>query len=452
MIRIGEEPAMHNQKSRRKILIGMIEVAGQYRNLSCGLTAIGVEHDFITYSNSAFEYGGETKSPPILEASKKLRMRLDHTSPKHIRIFYKFLIGVMQSIWAIGAIFRYNIFIFGFGSSLLPYNLDLPILRFLKKRVISNIGHGSEARPPYLNGKWTTNRPIDQRFLKYLIRSSQKISRKVNFIQKYSNITVGAPFSSSLFTNGLMINRLALGRPVSPAAAPESSRELLIDYNAEAPKECRPTRIIHCPSDRATKGTEEIIAAVNRLRNKGHSIDFRILEGVPNADVLAEISMCDFVIDQLYSDLPMPAISTEAAMYGKPSIVGGYDLDALRDSVPDDMWPPVYISKPNNIESSIEDLIVNKKKREDIGKKLFEFVNSNWSAEFYAKRYMRLVDGDIPQDWWFDPKAVDYFHGCGQSMETTRNIISSLVSFGGINCLQLRRNEVLERNTWLDLS
>jgi hypothetical protein len=45
----------------KKILVGMVEIAGQYRNLSCGIAAIGVSHDYITYSDNSFGYGGVTK-------------------------------------------------------------------------------------------------------------------------------------------------------------------------------------------------------------------------------------------------------------------------------------------------------------------------------------------------------------------------------------------------------
>lgn len=36
-------------------------------------------------------------------------------------------------------------------------------------------------------------------------------------------------------------------------------------------------------------------------------------------------------------------------------------------------------------------------------------------------------------------------------MEATQDIVSSLVKFGGIDCLHLRRSEIIYKNPWLGI-
>ena len=49
---------------------------------------------------------------------------------------------------------------------------------------------------------------------------------------------------------------------------------------------------------------------------KDGKIKFIEITGRPNQEVLELISTCDFVIDQLYSDMAMVGFATEAAFFG----------------------------------------------------------------------------------------------------------------------------------------
>ena len=102
-------------------------------------------------------------------------------------LFIFILSRLGKNLWAINAIFKYDIFIFGFGQSLLRSNLDLPILKLFGKKIISNLCHGSEARPPYIDGA------IHSRYGKKLslreIAKLAKINRRlVKWHEKFSRI------------------------------------------------------------------------------------------------------------------------------------------------------------------------------------------------------------------------------------------------------------------------
>ena len=56
--------------------------------------------------------------------------------------------------------------------------------------------------------------------------------------------------------------------------------------------------------------------------------------GQPNSVVLEQLARCDFIIDQLYADFPMPGFATEAAWFGKPAVTAGYALDLWKRTLP----------------------------------------------------------------------------------------------------------------------
>ena len=61
-----------------------------------------------------------------------------------------------------------------------------------------------------------------------------------------------------------------------------------------------------------------------------------------------------------------------------------------------------------------------------------------------AKRYKRIIDDLIPDEWWFEPKDVIYLEGCGQPMEITKLNIRDIINKKGINSLKLSQKSELE--------
>jgi glycosyltransferase involved in cell wall biosynthesis len=357
----------------------------------------------------------------------------------------KKLLGLPRNLFFImyapTAMWRYDVFIFSFGESLLPCNLDMPILHWLGKTVISNIAHGSDARPPYLNGVFQSfsGMPCE---LSRMAKLTKRKKKKVMFVERFSRLVIGAPFSSSHFCRSNFINWFWLGVPMHSAQLADSGESIRV---AQPEDLNRAIRILHSPSKPSAKGSPAIIAAVDRLIEKGHVIEFVLLQGRPYKDVLAEIRRCDFVVDQLYSDTPMAGFATEAAWFGKPAVVGGYDFDSLKRLFSESMWPPSMTCHPNEIEQAIEDLIVNREKRLQLGAEAQRFVRSNWSAAAVAHRYLRLINDDIPEAWWLDPSTVTYLEGMGQPVERTQKIIRQMVAGFGIESLQLSHRPDLER-------
>lgn len=429
------------KNSGMRVLVGPLEIAGYYSNLTLGMKALGVDVDFITYHSHPFGYGGETRQPVLLRVAKWFnRLRGVPRRVFPLKVIYALPGEIFSAMWAINAIFRYDVYIFGFGRSLLPLGLDLPLLRILGKKVITNLAHGSETRPVYINGALQTKEGV-RASPKLLFSRGRKMAQMVDRHFRYASVVIGAPFSSSQNARGRFINLFALGIPFK---ANEVENATATDCNARD-EESEVIRILHAPSHPAGKGSHVIISAIEGLRKKGYLIQFLLIHGQPFSEVLAEIKKCDFVVDQIYSDTPMAGFATEAAWFGKPAVVGGYGLERLIDFVPDGMWPPSKTCHPDKIESAIEELIMDKRQLKQLGIAAQAFVREKWNAVEVAKRFLRLIEGDIPEEWWINPENIIYVDGWGQSQETTRQVIRKMVSEYGVTSLQLSHRPDLER-------
>jgi hypothetical protein len=400
---------------------------------------LGHDCDFLTYSSHRFQYGGETPTPMVLGAALRLlRMRAKYRGRRSLRALFLLPVVTMWLAWLVYACVRYDVFLFPYGQSLLPYNIDLPLLRLLRKRVISNLGHGSEARPPYLSGKGPHRRgsPED---VQEEIRLSKQIKRQVGFHERWSSLVIGAPLSTSYFAQRPFVNWFALGIPI------DLSEGCLKHQTDSKFASICVTRILHAPSDRQAKGSDVIGDAIARLRSKGYHIDFVEVVGQPFHAVVEQIRRCDFAIDELYSDVPMASFATECAWHGKPVVVGGYGFDVLHALVPPDMWPPSLTCSPTEIESAIESLIIDHDRRHQLGVAAQRFVQANWHAVVVARRFLQLFDGTVPNDWWCDPGQISYLEGWGQSQCVTRAAVRRIILEGGLSALQVSHRPSLEQ-------
>jgi hypothetical protein len=427
-----------------RIYIGPREISGYYANLAYGFKKIGIKCDFITFEAHNFQYGGETSTPLLILFSRYLisYCRKNHL-PRFSRKFLTLLVILSRFLWSSWAILHYDVFIFGFGESLIAKNFDLPILKFLRKKVIMNFAHGSEARPPYMDGALKLengNSPP----LEYIAHRAQALKQKLFYCSNYTPLIIGSPLSTSPLSLVNFINWFSLGVPVKPIES--SCRPQKFGNKIQSIQDKMPVRILHCPSHPYAKGSKQIYNAINSLKSKGHEIDFVTIQNSPHSEIIKEIQKCDFVVDQLYSDTPMATFANEAASYGKPAIVGGYGLEYLKSFVSESMWPPSKTCHPDNIEQAIEDLINDPHERNIIGMKAKEFVEKKYNPANVALNYLHVIKDDIPKGWWVNPDEIFYLEGCGQKSSHTKNLIRSIVDEFGLKSLQLSHRPLLERS------
>ena len=141
----------------------------------------------------------------------------------------------------------------------------------------------------------------------------------------------------------------------------------------------------------------------------------------------------------------MPGFAAEASSYGKPVVICGYYLNHIKKVLPDTLIPPTHYFHPDKIEQSIEKLIVDKNYRLSLGKKAEEFVKSQWSIRSVAKKYLTLIKGDIPEDWFYDPAEIKYLHGGCLSEYKAVKTVKMMIDSGGKKSLFLSDKPDLEQ-------
>lgn len=325
---------------------------------------------------------------------------------------------------------HFDVFILGYNSTFLWY-LDLPLFRFFRKRVIY-IFFGSEGRPPYIDGALCKTADIQNP--KRCIQITRMQKRKIQWIEHFADVIIHHPAAAHLqerrFIKGLNIG-IPFTLPMVVKSVPDLQKTNV--------------RILHSPSNLDAKGTEAIRQAIQSLRTKGYSIEYVEITGKPHEVVLDELQMSDIVVDQLYSDTPMAMFATEAAWYGKPSVVGGYYANNIRDDYAADVIPPSLYCHPADIVNSLELVVADSDYRAELGRRAQDFVKKQWNPVQVAERYLRLIGGDIPNEWYADPHMITYLLGAGMPEEQISDLVHAVIDTGGLKALCLSDKPNLER-------
>jgi glycosyltransferase involved in cell wall biosynthesis len=431
-----------------RVLIGAIEIAGVGQGLTQGLRALGVDADLVLESEHPFAYGGAEVNAIVVRAwrfagtwYRRLPMgRWWLRIP--VAALHQFL-GWVVLAWALS---RYSHFVFLAGKSLTRTTVDLMLMRALRKRVVV-IYLGTDARPPYINGSWPSGSvaavALLTRRLKSiasLARQTRRVKSRVARTERLASVCVNAP-GTSHFHERPVVNWFALGCPrsLAPAAQPGA---LPLPVGGTA---VRRVTLVHAPSVPLVKGTVLIRAAVERLQQRGHPVDLVLMQGMRNDEVLEAIGRCDLVVDQMYSDTPMAGLALEAALLGKPALVAGYFAPQAAKTMAGLPMPPTRFVHPDDFESALEELVGDASAREALGAAARRFVDTHWQCEQVARRMIRILQGDIPESWMFDPRAVRYLEGCGLHEDAARERVRRLIEHAGPAALCLADKPELQQ-------
>jgi hypothetical protein len=294
-------------------------------------------------------------------------------------------------LWALP---RYDVFVFGFRNSFLV-GYDLPLLKLMGKRVIC-VFHGSDSRPSYIDGALPEGLSGSE-----LVRINRRRLRVLRRVERWADHVVCNPLSAQLHSRPVVVFQ-RLGVPISPSPAARDAAEDGRDGGV---------RVMHAPSHLKGKGTALIREMVRDVRRSGRAVEYVELVGRPNAEVQEALRSADVVVDQLYSDTNLAGLGAEAAWWGAPTIVGGYGHDVLAGVCGTSVTPPAVYCRPEEVGGALIDLIDEPYRRRAIGAAARDFARREWSREAVAARFVRLMCGDAPGEWMFDPTALEYVHG-----------------------------------------
>lgn len=414
--------------SRKLVFLGLCDICGYYSQMERGLLELGVPCTLVNAFPS-IPYFRSTRPAwigRVVESIARARIAAARGSLR------RRLLTVAQGFWMAGllfwSLFTCRAYVFAGGTSFFP-PYDLWVLKRLGKRVIV-VNHGSLSRPPYLDGGVPCGTP---REVAQCIKAARDTKRRVLAIDRCADVVISHVMSPH-FHERRFVRWLNVGIPCDLSRFELSPRK--------AGGGCV---IVHAPTNPGPKGTAYIEAAIESLRRKGHEITFVKLTNRTNAEVLDAIRQCDFVVDELFSDMTMASFATEAAAFGKPAVVGlcGYELlEKWTDSA---LLPPAVICRHDTVEAAIETLILDETLRRSLGERARRFLEEQWNCTLVAERLRTLVDGPIPESWYADPSTMVYLHGWGLTEGQARARVAAVLEAGGVSALQLHDKPVVEK-------
>lgn len=420
---MGAEPSMS------RVFVGPVEIAGYYSALAEALREAGLDAVAVDLNAHAYAYLKHSEPALPVRVATFTSWLVRRATPGRARRPARLLDLAARTWLLVWAVRRFDVFIFGFGETFLD-GRDLPFLRRAGKRLIFAF-NGTDARPSYVDGAEMS--PETGRTLDSAITLARRKKNHLRWIERHADAIVSQPAFSHFFERPV-VDFFRIGVPVTRRGR---AQPVLGGHHT--------VRILHSPSDPVVKGSATIRLTVDALVAAGHPLELIELRDVPNETVRAEIARADFVIDQLYSDAPMVGFATEAAIAGCPAIVGGYAWPQLEAIYPGDAMPPVEPCHPDRLAESILRLATDVPYRLALGERARTFATTQWAPSAIAARYIRVIRGDIPAEWLFDPRRLRYVRGVGMTEDRAREIVARVLAKGGRAALQLADKPEVEQ-------
>lgn len=418
-----------------RVFVGPVEISGIAGALASALSGLGCRANLVLAVPHPYSYSSTCPSSKV-EVLWQFFGRA-RWSKKPRNIFLKFLFVLAHRIigWLVflKAIFSYDAFIFTFGQTMTESWFELFFLRLLRKKIIF-IYFGSDVRPPYMNGA-SVPRQIDNILVDQLNNRARRLKKKIRMQEKMADYIINSP-STAQYQSLPFVNWFSMGVPVSSVDVVPEGLDCAKNY----------VRILHSPSNPEAKGTVEIENAIKSLQEKGYAIEFEKITGAANSIVKEKLKWCDFVVDQVYSDTPMAVFAVEAALYRKPAVVAGYFAECAAEFVDQENMPPSLFVMPEKLELAIERMITEPEFRVSLGNDAYAFVRSVWDPVEVGRRYLRLLNDDIPSEWMYSPDKLAYIGGWGVSKAKLKEFVRALVKRHGISALGLEDKPLLRRS------
>ncbi len=412
-----------------KITIGPMEIAGYGENLAAGFRELGVDVECCFKINYTFA-SNEHADVPFLERMARKCFVISRPGTGNFFITRAAAWGMHKMLSAVllfRIIFTRTHFISLAGNVYLG-TWEWWVARRCGCRV-TVVFMGSESRPCYLGGNIIG---------RYAQADTGEISRRAAKQKKWIRRTeslVHSIVSCEVIAHFLQRNYFdffQIGFPRIPqiSPAPQASESL---------RARRAVNILHAPSNPVSKGTAEWRLMIEELRIEGININFLELTGVSNNIVVEKIAECDFVVDELWADTPLGGLATEAGLYGKPAVVGGYaqkQLEHMRAlGAPLECYVP-----PEKTKDLIRRLCLDSDFRNRSGETAREFISNYYSAVKVAQRFINILNDSPSQEWVFNPLDTSYLYGLGLPADTLHQWLNRYIKEQGLRALFLQDN------------
>jgi glycosyltransferase involved in cell wall biosynthesis len=299
------------------------------------------------------------------QAGMKYDKVLDFEGLNKLQKIFKYLYYFLKFF------FRHNAFIFLSDATLLPYKLDLPLLKLFHKKTIvwfmgSDIKHYESFEAAAKRAGIKFYKAKDQGAGP---KALKRKSRMIHTVEKYAYYIVTDPSIAQLLTREYVMFYAPLDIDS-------------IRYNNIAnPKPI----VVHAPTSDEYKGTSYILEAVERLKKEGYDFEFQLFQNISNTKVRETLPKADIAIDQLFAAGP--------GMFATESMAAGCAV--LGGNIPEFAgYPrelPIIHTDPDNIYQNLKMLLENPQLRQELGEKGRKYVEKYHDSLKIADDFIRLL-------------------------------------------------------------
>jgi len=317
-----------------RVLHGTYEIAGQGMMLARALRTAGVEADAFAY-----KVAWDGRVPDVV-------VDLDARS----NLIAKG--AAMAGAFAAHAR-HYDVFHFHFGTSFLPRQIDLPLLKAMGKLIVFHF-HGCEIRSRahmLATHRYSTCTECDP-----FCRPPHQDWLRAQ-ADRYADII----FYSTLDLAESVPGGVQLPLAIECDRWEQAGRDHPLPGADRRDGMHGPVVVAHAPTNRLIKGTRHIEAAVDALRGQLPRLELRMIEHQPWATMPEFLSRCDILVDQVmmgtYGLLAMEGMSERRAVIA-------FLRDDFRDRLGD---CPVQSANPETIAAVLGDLARDPARRLALG-------------------------------------------------------------------------------------
>lgn len=365
-----------------RVFIGLQEIANVVHNYASGFRSLGVETSTVV-RDRAWQYPDSTYDVVLAEHLGPIPSAGGLTNRTR-RLLWRlrfYLLFVKSAVTC-------DVFIFIFGSAFRSDRIDYWLLKKLGKRIVS-VFLGSDTRYWFAYAQEAELLGTDADIRDYIKdglkdQAHDFLAVKLETVQRaeaYSDLIVALPDAAQLQTRPYM--RLNIPIDLSALVCEIPDREVPV--------------VVHAPSKRSTKGTNQVLAAVEQLRSEGVNFEFRLIENAPNRQVREFLRQSDIVIDQVFSEtvatLALEGLATGNVVLARylPERVGiGCDC-------------PVVNINAATLADKLREVIVNRPLRRQLAQTGRSYVEAHHSHVLVASQILKWLDPATRGAFQFNP-------------------------------------------------
>lgn len=342
-----------------KVIHGMSEVAGQGIYTVKGLRSNGVDADMSVWR----------KNPSGYDVDIDLHIG-------HNKVMYPVYFLKMWS-FARKAQKKYNVLHAHYGYSLMPFNWDINKDLKLGIKIFAEF-HGSELRHVFND--------VQYKYYNVYPNKENILTQR----KRLKRLLGGA--------TGIILHDAELIPHLPDTDVPIYIVPLRVDISKFEPvyiekKRVKPI-IVHAPSKRSTKGTEEILKI---LDNIDREFELILVEGKTQDEAFELYKKADIIIDQV-SVGSYGVFAIEAMALGKPVIT--YISDEMKATFPTSL--PIVSAGFEDMKETIENLIDDFELRKKLGKAGREYVERYHDTYKVTKYLKDIYTGECPNNNLFE--------------------------------------------------